>query len=329
MVKVKMRQAVILSILAAAVLLGGCSNNTADKQVNKEVTEPAETINDAVEAEMSSEELLREFDKVVSEAETALQVRQFIDEHIAQAAVEDADIMVRGLLDYYEKNLSAAEASVSESSLQMALLQADWPVEGDSLEQLEPPHRKLVQALQDGGYKLETQEGYIYPVVDYGSLQEYKPYITEELSGYIEVKALESDQRTASDAAIVISWDELAGRALAAEEFVRKYPDSPEYEEVLTLLERYMAVYLQGLDNTPIYDYQTLGLEEDVRASYTKAATEKPETTVGTIVKGYLDVLKAADYQVMTGSGVDQQLVPEVKAYQERLKQMIWDHLPS
>ncbi|CAM4337634.1 hypothetical protein [Paenibacillus tarimensis] len=329
MLMIRMRRAALTGVVAAAVVLSGCSNNTTDQQADTEVVEPAENSNAAVNAELASEELLQEFDKTVGEADTALHVREFIDEHIEQAAGEDADIMVRGLLDYYKKNLPAAEASVSESSLQMALLQADWPFEGESLEQLEPPHRKLVQALLDGGYKLETQEGYIYPMVDYGSLRKYETYITDALSDYIELKALESDQRTASDAAIVISWDELAGRALAAEEFVRKHPDSPEYEEVLTLLERYMTVYLQGLDNTPIYDYQTLSLEEDVKSSYAKIAGEKPETTVGTIVKGYLDVLEAANYQVMTGSGVDQQILPGVREYLDSLKRRIWDHLPS
>jgi hypothetical protein len=57
-----------------------------------------------------------------------------------------------------------------------------------------------------------------------------------------------------SDGGLVITWDQFDDRIIAYDQYLSKYPSSPEFAKVQTRYAGAMAIYLTGADNSPIYD---------------------------------------------------------------------------
>ena len=62
----------------------------------------------------------------------------------------------------------------------------------------------------------------------------------------------------------------MAERLIKTENYILKYPNSIKYEEILRLYGVYLKLYLEGSSNTPIYDYETKEIKEEVLSSYKK-----------------------------------------------------------
>jgi hypothetical protein len=299
------------------------SNDTADPQGDADARAEADAASKA-----AAEELLQHFDRTLEEAGQAKDIAVFIDERIPEAPVAAADKMVSGLLAYYEDDIARVEKAFEPADVQAALMTAEWPVTLENAAQIGDERiRALTLDTLQGGYKLTMAEGYIFPLVDYGSWMRHAARLSPELADYIGLLALESDQPSVVDAGLTVSWDELGGRALQAETYLRTYPDAEAYAEVQKLFERYMAVYLQGVDNTPIYSYEGYRLSEEVEASYRKLASEHPGTAAAGAVNGYLELLESRDWRILEGDSAESDVAPELSSYWEGLRLMLDDLL--
>jgi len=319
------------AIAALSVLLttaAACANNEAPDGESAVETPQQEQQNgnaenqasDSADAE-ATEQLLQEYDRLLGEAEQAKDIVTFIDDRAADAPAEAVDTMARRLLDYYEEDLTRVERAFEPADVQAALLAAEWPVTPENAAAIPDERiRTLVVDTLKGGYKLTMAEGYVFPQVDYGAWASRASQLTPEVADYMALRALETDQPTVVDGGMVIGWDELASRALQAERYLRDYPDTEVYEEVQTLLERYLAVYLQGVDNTPIYDFESLTLLEEVEASYRKLAAEHPDSAAAAVTSGYLALLDARGGQIFAGKEHSSGVAPEIVSYWEGLR---------
>lgn len=320
--------AAVIALLASAV---GCSNEQepkADSQAEApQEAQDGKSSNTAVESpqdEAASKQLLQEYDLVINEAEQAKEIVAFIDERMSEAPAEAVDVMARRLLDYYEEDLAAVEKAFEQADVQAELLTADWPITLESAATIPNDRiRKLVEDTLQGGYKLMNAEGYVYPQVDYGAWTSHASRLSPEVSDYMALRALETDRPTVVDGGLIISWDELGSRVLQAEQYLRDYPKTEVYEEIQTLLERYMAVYLQGVDNTPIYSYEGYRVLDEVDASYRKLAAENPGTAAAGAVNGYLQLLEARDWRILEGDSASSGVAPEIMSYWEGLRLML------
>jgi hypothetical protein len=331
--------AAVAALLASAI---GCSNNQ-EPAANSQAETPQEAPNNnsaptkgnaeadaetEAAAEAATEQLLQDYDRALDEAGQAKDIVGFIDERMPEATVEAADEMVSGLLSYYEDEIARVEQAFEPADVQAALLAAEWPITLENAEQIENERiRALTLDTLQGGYKLMMAEGYIFPQVDYGSWTRHASQLSPELADYIALLALETDQPTVVDAGLIITWDELGGRALQAETYLRTYPDAQAYAEVQKLFERYMAVYLQGIDNTPIYSYEGYRLLDEVEASYRKLTTEHPGTAAAAAVNGYLELLESRDGRILEGDTLESGVAPAITSYWEGLRLMLDDLL--
>lgn len=331
--------AAVVALLASAV---GCSNEQEPKTDSQaeapqdnladDTADPQGDANAQAEAEAASEaaaeELLQQFEGKLEEAAQAKDIAAFIDERMPEAPVAAADKMVSGLLDYYEDDSPRVEKAFDSEDVQAALMAAEWPVTLENAAQIEDERiRALTLDTLQGGYKLMMAEGYIFPQVDYGAWMRHAARLSPELADYIGLMALESDQPSVVDAGLTVSWDELGGRALQAETFLRTHHDAEAYAEVQKLFERYMAVYLQGVDNTPIYSYEDYRLSEEVEASYRKLASDNPGTAAAGAVNGYLQLLEARDWRILEGDQASSGVAPEIASYWEGLRLLLDDEL--
>ncbi|AOZ93589.1 hypothetical protein [Paenibacillus crassostreae] len=161
--------------------------------------------------------------------------------------------------------------------------------------------RTLFQDAKDSGYKLETAEGTFFPVIDYEfSLKNYRPYVMPAIKNYLDIMSVESAHAPAKDAALMISWDEVAKRALAQEAYLKLYPNSNRTKQIENLYQNYIIYSVYGLNNTPLFDYDTQSMNPEAKDSYLALLAEKGTTDSDYLLtlQSYMDVLKDNNYKL-------------------------------
>ncbi len=151
--------------------------------------------------------------------------------------------------------------------------------------------RNVVTKLINSKYKLVNIEGNYYPLVDYEKMKQYNDYISDEMKEYIAIKAMDSNEPVAIDAGLKISYDELASRIIQTEKYIEKYSQGQRHEEMLGVYKSKLAIYLGGLDNTPISDPQSKKVYDEVLESYRKTSKIKDSTTAF-IINKYIGVIE-------------------------------------
>lgn len=309
---------VVLTAVLAAVT--GCSIEIESKPSDTDITTEDNGFA-ASEGKTDQQALLKQFQTVVKGAAEAPTIIAYLNAQIANADQITADTMLRGLHSYYDSNLEAAQNAFFTDNVQDVLLKEEWPITVQSAESIKDTAvRELVQRALYGGYKLEMVEGSIYPIVDYSYQKRYINFLSNQMKTFVELQAVESDKASAMDGGLMISWDELAERALLAEAFITEYKDSPERETVLNqYVNRYLTMYINGLINTPIHDFETFKLHDEVKASYKKTAEEAPQSVTGKLVAQFLEVLASTGDQVFAVKDGEPLELPAVKQFREGL----------
>ena len=101
--------------------------------------------------------------------------------------------------------------------------------------------------------------------------------------------ARESNYNYSADAAITITWDQLAERIMEIEDYLIAYPgETIRKWQVAEFFINYLYSYLYGQDNTPSYDWQTKVVLDDVIESYKKMEQSYPGTETGMIICEYI-----------------------------------------
>lgn len=152
--------------------------------------------------------------------------------------------------------------------------------------------RNLVEEIYKSGLKLVGLEGNFYPIIDYQIFLKYTDYMPAEDKEYIFIQAKESEKLSMADAALTITWDDIAQRLVSIENFVTSFPDSSKKEAMGNLFFRYLTSYFYGLDNTPAFDYNSNEFYPDVIESYKKTISDHSGTVVSELVSTYLAVVE-------------------------------------
>lgn len=316
----KWKMRFILFAVTALMIMAGCSKVNAPEPAITDT--PAEDhATEKPDGKTDQQALLEQFQEAVKEAEEAADVIAFLNTNIANADQVTADTMLRGLHVYYDTHLEAAQNAFFTASMQDVLVKEPWPITEETAASIQDEAvRKLVQTALNGGYKLEMVEGSIYPIVDYSYQKGYSKHLSEQMKAFVELQAVESDKVPAKDGGLIISWDELAERALLAEAFMTKYKDSPESGAVQNkFVNSYLMMYINGLVNTPIYDLETFKLLDEAKASYQKTVAEAPQSVTGRITARFLDVLASTDDRIFTENDGEQTEIPAIKQFRDGL----------
>jgi hypothetical protein len=312
----------ILLTICMIIGLMGCSTAERNKEAVREDRTTKEPAAAAVETSSEQDALIHKFKAVVSTAKEASDIVSFLNENLNKAGQNNADQMVRELYAFYAKDLQISQEAFFAEKVQNVLTEMDWPITSANAASIpDNAVRQLVVTKLSGGYRLVWVEGTIYPIVDYSNQQKYSMYLSKPLNSYIALKAAESSEPAARDAGLVITWNELANRAIMAETFLKEYPDSQDYKEVEGIyLDSYLGMYIQGLANTPVFDSATLKLIPEVKASYVKLSKENPNSVTGIMAKRFLEILaKTDDVAIIRGPG-GKQMLPEVDLFQKNYR---------
>ncbi|WP_239614816.1 hypothetical protein [Cohnella mopanensis] len=325
-----------ITVLVLSLALAACSDKSTGSDspsptpTSSSTPAPTETASSTPD-EQNDELILKQFRDLAMANPTADQLFASFKQSIVDVQPAQADDFIRALEAYYKKNLPEAEQKFEADQVQQKLMQMKWPITDQQIQEIKDDStRELVQQTVAGGYKLETAEGFVFPVVDYGQLLTYADKLSISMKAYLDVMATESDSATASDGGLIISWDELASRTLAAESYVVTFPDTPERAAIEQRYLNYLTLYLIGLDNTPIFDYDTFIILPEVKKQYEQMAASHAGTITGQMAKGMLAILNESKGAVFTKDKNGEQVdIPEMKQFRDKIQSSARSKLPA
>lgn len=289
----KILKAISLMGIFLILFIVGCDNYLLEKN-DKEIYEALESTLTSSNTE-ESDGLLYKFKSIVDSNNEPYVLVQFIDENIKNATEEEAAVMILILEEVQKEYIQEYTDEIFMEDNQMELLRLSGTelfFDEANIGQIENVKLKdIVERIFKGKYKLINMEGGFYPGIDYEKLKEYNRYLSDEIRGYIEIKALNSNKPAVLDAEITISFDELGERLIQTEKYIQKYPQGVKFEEVLRIYGDYLRLYLEGSDNSPIYEYETREIKKDILKSY-KNMKGNNKLITAKIISKYIDIIE-------------------------------------
>ncbi len=238
--------------------------------------------------------IMKDFDELLTSEARPYQVILFIDENISNISPENAGLMLERLESIQKNYKQFYTDLLFEDDWQIKLADIfNHDIEIKDLDEITDDQlKKTVTEIFDGGFKLIALEGSFYPYADYNFLKKYSDYLSQQFRDYLNVMANESDKIYSRDAALTISWDELASRLINCEEFLVLYPeDSVRKKEVGDLYMKYLVSYMIGQNNTPSYSYDNNKINQEVLDSYSKLISDHPDNITTDLIKKYQVIL--------------------------------------
>lgn len=305
-----MKKAVALIILIGVVLSGcGIDGNINDKMKSPSYQNKDNTIKDGgnkpseeQKNQAESEKIFENYLKFIDSGKKPFELIAYIDAEIDRATADRAGEMILALeevqyvfLDYYQQKFFGNPVEVKTyGNVQNDINKAAQEGLGSDIvgrvgnENL----KSLLKEVFNSGYKLESKEGSIYPILDYSYLKKFNPYVSKEVADYIDIMAMESDKSAANDGAVVIPRNELLERLLKLDKYMAEYKDFEKNANVRNLYYKYMQMFLIGLNNTPAYDYNSKVYKDEVIKSFKELLDNNIGTKTAEIVKEYQDIIQ-------------------------------------
>ncbi len=292
MKKQLMKFGILILIIVIATV--GCKKKNED-DLTTPSNNPIDNVGDVADKADNPDKIMKDFENQLKTKDLN-NVIDFINNNIGKLTSIEGDKMILELESLLESSLESFRNEIlnltEDQFNELMELKGDelfFPkskVEDISNEEL----GELINNIFNSNYKLINIEGMFEPIIDYEALKKYNKNISDEIKDYIKIKANNSNEPMAIDGGLRISYDDLGERILEVEEYVKKYYEGHRYEEVLGLYRTWLGLYLNGLPNTPIKDYENSIIRKEVYESYKKTAKTKDSITAFVVDK-YIDII--------------------------------------
>ncbi len=278
-----MKKILLGALIVGLLICGGCAKT--------------DQANNSGQVKPSQEELMNQYQVLVNENKPSGELTGFIEANKNNLSQENLDQTVVNLIEVLQKQLKGYEDKIFSQEINIIVNNYKY----EDLLQLqnikEDSIRNLLSEAFSNGYKLSMSEGMYYFEIDYDQiLKDFGPYASDKVARYLEIMAAESNKHFASDAALIISLDELASRTVKTEKYIGSYPDFAQIQQVKQFHNYYLKAYLLGLNNTPLFDYQSGKAKDTFLKSYADTIANQKGTKLAAILEEYLTLLEKSDY---------------------------------
>ncbi len=244
--------------------------------------------------------VMAEFDKLTRKNNVrAEEISKFINVNLNEVSPAGLSVMLVALEKNQQRNLLTLQDRFADEDIVQKTLAKEYTGEltDNYLNGIEEKTvRDLLIATKNNGYKIETAEGFFFPVIDYSLYKQYRQKVTPDMTAYIDLMAVESAQTPVKDAALVIGWQEVLRRSLKQEQFIKEYGNSVKSEDVRQLLTRYLSFALYGANNTPLFSYEDRQMMPAAKKAYLATEFSAGNGTFSKLMAEYLTVLKKNDF---------------------------------
>lgn len=290
--------AIFIFTLIFVLALSGCKK---EEVVEEPIPNSPITNEDPIEVEEDEKALIMEGFSDIVNGKDPLQIKEYVDSNIRKLSQLEGNEMI----DKLEESLIDNLADVTD---RLMGLDSDRELMGLASDEIFFPEdlvseiknedlKREVATVFDSLYKLVNLEGNYYPIVDYAGLQDYNNYVTDEWKEYLAIKAMDSENPALADAALRISFSDLANRILKTENYLNKYLDSSRQEEMVDSYHHKINVYLKGVDNSPIADRATSMIAGEVFDSYVNTSHNEGYITANILFR-YVEAIKDNGHRI-------------------------------
>lgn len=287
----------ILLLTLVSLIITGCASDQVVKEPDENPIDKAEKPADPVDEGEADEETMEEFKVIAEKSPDPDVLIKYIDENIEMVDKEDADKMISILENSLLDHRTVYEDRILDLDKDNELMDIDGrerDFRESSIDKIKDEKLKVeVVYLYANMYKLTNVEGSFYPIINYDKLKKYDKYLSDQWKDYISVRSLESDDRSMADGGLTISFEELADGIFKTEDYLKNYPDAERRKEILQEYEFKISAYLSGLPNTPIEDYESKKIREEVLESY--RLTGDKDYEISAIVGEHLKTIEEND----------------------------------
>lgn len=247
--------------------------------------------------ELKANTIMNDFYTLTQKDSSVEEVANFVNNNIFNVSKEDASKMVDQFEKIQKKNLPQFENMFNDDGIQNKINSEYKSITAQS-DIKDTELKELLAKTKNSGYKVETAEGFFFPIIDYGFYKNFSSCVTPDMKDYIDIMAEESNRVPAKDAALVIGWDEVLKRALNQETFIYTHKDSVKVNEVKQLYKKYFTFTLYGLNNTPLFSYDSKTMNPKAREVYLNAAANAGNSEFLKALGGFLDLVKNNNYKL-------------------------------
>ncbi len=156
---------------------------------------------------------------------------------------------------------------------------------------------RFKQRLEELGMQLRYSEGSISieQNTDYVS-RRLGNFFTERMKGFFHSYSMEVNYPLSEDGGLAVRVDDVVDRLAYWEDFNKENPNFVMSDYVMGRIEVYIYVLLNGLDNTPAFEYDG-GMDQYFLEAYEYAIEMYPKSTMSTVLKEYLKLLQDSDFE--------------------------------
>jgi hypothetical protein len=297
---------ILILVMLAVLVFSGCKpeqevsngSGTGEEAGEEGPENGSGTEEPGEEPGAGDENIINAFNELFDEGARSYQLISFIDKNMTEISPEGYDILLEKLEMVQKEDIQYYTDLLFEDDWQNrlnAIFNGD--IESQDLADIEDVQLKeLMTEIFQGGFKLVALEGSFYPYIDYEFFKRYAEFLSPMYFDYINVMALESNKISSRDAALTISWDELALRLISCEEFLLNYPDETIRKRAVgDLYMRYLVSYIVGQNNTPSRSYENNIVYPEVLESYDKLLLEYPDHITADLIRSYQEILAESD----------------------------------
>ncbi len=155
-------------------------------------------------------------------------------------------------------------------------------------------HKDFVKNLKDNSLKIGAAEGTFFVEKDETSIfKKIENSVSPTMKIFLAQKAKEQKEGSFSDGGLVISPKMLAERVVFWEDFIKKNKGFVMItDEFVFQFQNLTEVVLTGVDNTPVFDYETEKLNDGFKEAFLFLMEKHPNSDVTKLVKPYYEALE-------------------------------------
>ena len=291
------KKSFIVSILMVILLisLNGCTSSKQNQANDppKSITENSVSKDTAIMDKLNI--LMQKAD------DTAEGIIKFMDENISFVSQQNASTVLIGLERKQQQLVAKLQEKFANNDVIQKTLAKDYrgPLTDSYINGIQEKVTKdLLMITKNSGLKIETAEGFYYPVIDYSFFKKYRSNVSPDIAAYIDIMAVESDITPVKDAALMIGWEEILKRASSQEDFLKVYGNSMKADDVKALLKKYLIFSLYGTNNTPLFTYENKEMVPAAKQAYLKSEFNSSNGSYSKIMTEYLNLLKKNQYKL-------------------------------
>lgn len=141
----------------------------------------------------------------------------------------------------------------------------------------------LVLLHSEGSYYVDEDPNFL--------LNNFYMHVSVSFKEYLGIRKKELNQGFTEDGGLTIPFKKLGERIHIWEEFISKYPVSPLIEDAKQNYDLYLRTFMNGIDNTPVFDPKSRILRPDVKRAYIIYTEKYSNKESGKLIKKYYNLL--------------------------------------